>query len=214
MPSTNPKVGAGISDYYTLPAFSTTVSSPYISTSPATSSDPFATPTQFWPYNRGINPASGYSYPTGYHFDPNTRLQHDQTSDLPSIQNLEAEGPVNLHVGQYNQANTTDFGGNIAKTGPSSGQPSNNMPGYPSPHSDMSDHRVSPCPSLFPVTSVVPAKMPHTIASKASSTYGSPQSAKSEEPNRNDEGVIYCSHEKCAELPEGPPTFLRKCEWS
>lgn len=214
MPSTNPKVGAGIADYYTLPAFSTPVSSPYISTSPATSSDPFATPTQFWPYNRGINPASGHSYPPAYRFDSNTRLLNERISDLSSTLNLEADSPVNLYAAQYNQASTNDFGGNIGKTGPSLGQPSNNMPGYPSPHSDMSDHRVSPCPSLFPATSMAPATVPHTIASKASSTYGSPQSAKSEEQIRNDEGVMYCSHEKCADLPEGPPTFARKCEWS
>ena len=207
---------AGISDYYTLPAFAASASSsPYISTIPATSLASFATSTRYWSHNQGISAASGHTYIPGYNLDPGSRVQHERISDLTSLtQDLEPANAVNLYAAQYNQAVRNEPGANVAEAGPILGQPYSIMPGYPSPHSDMSDQRVSPCPSVYPATSMTPATVPYTATSRASSIFGSPQSAKSEEPIRKDDGVMYCNHKKCSDIPEGPPTFTRKCEWS
>lgn len=87
------------------------------------------------------------------------------------------------------------------------------MPGYPSPRSDMSSRSRSPSLSLFQPTDTSSTTVPFTTipAAKTSSTYGSPQSVRSEEPSRNDKGLIYCTHKECS---SAPPTFTRKCEWT
>ena len=219
MPLTNPILAAGFCDYYsyTLPAFSTSVSSsPYISTSPSTSSPSFATLANCWPHNQGIIPgidaASNYTYSPSYNLNAGSRIPHEQISTiLRSVPDLESVSSLDLYAAQYNQAVAYEPRGSVTGAEPSLGHPKSNMPAYPSPHSDMSDHRVSPCPSVFPAMNVTPATGPYGTESRASSTYGSPQSARSEEPTRNNEGVMYCNHKKCEDVP---PTFTRKCEWS
>lgn len=218
MPFANPTLAAGFSDYYTLPpAFSPSVSSsPYISTSPSTSSTSFATLANCWPHNQGIIPgidaASDYTYALNYNLNPGSRLPHESNSTIQrSVSDLELANSADLYAAQCSQAVAYEPRGSVTGAEHSLGHPNSNMPGYPSPHSDMSDHRVSPCPSVFPAINVTSATAPYTTGSRASSTYGSPQSARSEEPTRNDEGVMYCKHKKCEDKP---PTFTRKCEWS
>ena len=93
------------------------------------------------------------------------------------------------------------------------GLAANNMPGYPSPRSEMSGQSRSPSLSIYPTADTSPTAIPYTTIppSRKSSTYGSPQSVKSEEPSRNEQGFIYCTHKDCS---SNPPTFTRKCEWT
>jgi len=94
-----------------------------------------------------------------------------------------------------------------------SGLAPSNMPDYPSPRSDMSGLSRSPSLSLYPTADTSTTTVPYTTvpSSRRSSTYGSPQSVKSEEPSRNDKGLIYCTHKECL---SDPPIFTRKCEWT
>lgn len=94
-----------------------------------------------------------------------------------------------------------------------SGLVPSNMPDYPSPRSEMSGQSRSPSLSLYPAADASTTTVPYTTipASRRSSSYGSPQSVKSEEPSRNDKGLIYCTHKDCS---SDPLTFTRKCEWT
>lgn len=85
------------------------------------------------------------------------------------------------------------------------------MHNYPSPRSEMSVKSRSPSLSLYPTADANPGVPYTTVPSRRSSPYGSPQSAKSEEPARNDQGQMYCAHEDCASKQ---PIFARKCEWT
>ena len=222
--STNPN-SVGITDYNTLPASTLSViSTPYIFASPSTSPATFGTPAQFVPQYQGNNQPLALVYDTSYDFAINQQTTStDPSIPVPFVPNLGTATAISPYVQQPLHAFPYEDYRNLGRlgvdTGPTShgsgssfGLAPSNMPDYPSPRSEMSGQSRSPSLSIYPIADTTSTAIPYSTipASKISSSYGSPESVRSEEPSRNDQGLIYCSHKDCA---SDPPTFTRKCEW-
>ena len=182
------------------------------------------TPTEFPPHYQGNNGTATFTSNPVLDFHIN-QLSPYESLPVPNIvdphtdtaSTLQPYVPQPIHALPYEDPRRfgrlgvgSRFSGHGSAN--SLGLVASNMPDYPSPRSEMSSHSRSPSVSLYPTADTSPFAVPHTtIPASRKTSYGSPQSIKSEEPSRNEEGEIYCTHNDCL---ANPPTFARKCEWT
>ena len=191
---------------------------PYITTTTSSDpADPFATSTVQWPYCQGINQDLPPVYaPTYNPWEPSYNVSETITGNLTATpQSLDPVTPGQSYA-PLQQADTNPQAavGGVAALGFGLGSHLQNMPDYPSPHSNVSEQTTSSCLSVVPGAMMSPGRpvvpSPSMVPSLGESESSRQSSRRSTEPPRNTQGVAYCSHPDCASTGT---VFSRKCEW-
>ena len=183
--------------------------SPYINATSSVSSDLF--PAVSWPYNQGITQGIDQYQPPAYAlgytpwqsvYKPveNLAASSQRTRTDPSLQSYDPPRPVATPQAAARSLGHLGFGLELQM---------HDINNYPSPHSDVSGQTSSSCLSVLPA--ITSPSMPLVASpSVAGSSDFRHSSRRSQEPPRNNEGIMYCDHRECA---DNPPVFPRKCEW-
>lgn len=201
----------------TLPtSYATSVPSySYISAPSSSSSDLYPTPTVTWPYCQGINPAPSPAYAPSYTpwqtqspFGPTGSVSTTpQRTDRSNIVRPYAQRRIRT----ANTGNPQVAAGSFGGLGFGLGLQMSDMQDYPSPGSSTSGQTTSSYVPVLP-SNVLSSGMPLMQSpSMAGSTGSRHSSRRSQEPPRNEEGLLYCDHAEHAQ--QQPPVFSRKCEW-
>ena len=200
----------------TLPtSYATSVPSyPYISSLASSPLDVFPTSTVTWPYCQGINPVSSPAYAPSY--PPwQTQPSLDPTGSAASTTRHTDPGNIAQPYAQRTQTANPGIpqvaAGSISSLGFGLGLSMSDMQDYPSPGSSTSGQTNSSYVSVLPPNVLSPG-MPLIQSPSVAGSVGSRQSSRrSQEPPRNPEGLLYCTHVEHAQ--EQPPVFSRRCEW-
>lgn len=200
----------------TLPtSYPTSVPSyPYIFAPSNPSSDLYPTSTVSWPYCQGINPSSNPAYAPSY--TPwQTQSPFDPTGSVATTpQRTDRSNIAQPYAQQIQTANTVNpqvVAESLGSLGFGLGLRMSDMQDYPSPGSSTSGQSTSSYVSVLPPNVLDPG-MPLMPSPSVAASPGSHQnSCRSQEPSRNAEGLLYCSHLEHAQHES--PAFSRKCEW-
>ncbi|KAF6221254.1 hypothetical protein HO133_002109 [Letharia lupina] len=184
---------------------------PYISAPEDSSSDHYPTSTVTWPYCQGINPGSSPAYAPSYSPWQTQSPFHPTGGVTTTPQRTDRSNIVQPYVQRTQTADTGNPQVAAGSLGFGLGLHMSDMQDYPSPGSSTSGQTTSSYVSVLP-PNVLSSGMPLMPSPSVAGSTGSRQSSRrSQEPLRNAEGLLYCSHAEHAQ--QQPPVFSRKCEW-